>query len=67
MMVYRKDLYDRYGLEYPTDWDQAYENMKVLKEKEGIYGYVFSGATHPATHLLADFFTVALNTGGNFP
>lgn len=67
MMCYRADLYEKHGLDYPADWDHLYENMRVLKEKEGIYGYVFSGASYPATHLLQDFFTVALNTGGNLP
>ena len=33
MMVYRQDLYEKYGLNYPENWEEAYEAMKLIKEK----------------------------------
>lgn len=65
MMLYRKDLYEKYDLKYPQTWEEAYENMKIITEETGIPGFVFSGANTPSSHLIHDFYNIALNMEGN--
>jgi ABC-type glycerol-3-phosphate transport system substrate-binding protein len=39
LFYYRKDLYEKYKLSLPRNMKELEENMKLLKEKEGIYGW----------------------------
>ena len=32
--LYRKDLFDKYNLKEPETWDELYQSLKVLKEKD---------------------------------
>ena len=45
-LYYRTDLFEKYGLEVPETWDELYEVVKFLDEKErdnGIHGFSFMG------------------------
>ena len=55
LFVYRKDLYDKLGLQLPKTWDDAIENGRKA-QKAGIvkYGYVTRGQPtvgRPIRHL----------------
>lgn len=68
MFVYRKDLYEKYGLNVPKDWDQAVNNiLKINESEQGVYGFVFSGAQTDNSHAINDFYNIALNLGGTLP
>lgn len=42
LLVYRKDLLDKHNLSVPTTWDELINTSKILKEKEGINGFMFT-------------------------
>lgn len=44
MFFYRKDLFSKYNLEQPKNWDDVLKGAKVITEKEAdTYGYVLRG------------------------
>lgn len=67
LFLYRKDLYNKYGLGLPKTWGEASEQFKAIASKEGIAGFAFSGARKDNSHLVYDFYNIALNTGGTLP
>lgn len=71
LFVYRKDIYDKLGLQVPRTWDEAIENgKKAVEAGEVRYGYVTRGqpttggqsVSYEFMHVLygfgADWFTV---------
>jgi multiple sugar transport system substrate-binding protein len=67
MLVYRKDLFDELGLK-PTDpWEKAVSNFAALTKQKNIAGFAFSGARRDNSHLIYDFYNIALNVDGTLP
>lgn len=54
MLIYRKDIFDKYNLKVPTNYDELAKTAKFITEKEkanGIYGITMRGqAGHQAAH-----------------
>ena len=54
MLIYRKDIFDKYNLKVPTTYDELVQTAKFIYENEksnGIYGITMRGkAGHQAAH-----------------
>ncbi len=54
MLIYRKDIFDKYNLKVPTTYGELVQTAKFITEKEkgnGIYGFTMRGqAGHQAAH-----------------
>ena len=54
MLIYRKDIFDKYNLKVPKTYDELAETAKFITEKEktnGVYGITMRGqAGHQAAH-----------------
>lgn len=54
LFFYRRDLFDKYGLEAPATWSEVLRAARVISEGEaGMYGYVMRAAQGNA--VVADF------------
>ncbi len=57
VFLYRKDLFDRAGLDYPTPdwtWEDLYRMARALSDPaEGIYGLRFTRGKHEAWHWMS--------------
>ncbi|MEF3310208.1 extracellular solute-binding protein [Paenibacillus sp. GYB004] len=59
-IVYNKDLFDKFGVAYPTDkmtWDDLYEMTKKLSRSEGGVSY-YGAVISPADALLRNSFSL---------
>jgi ABC-type glycerol-3-phosphate transport system substrate-binding protein len=68
LFVYRKDLYEKLGLNVPKTWDEAIENgKKAMAAKEVRYGYVTRGQpTAGGQSISYEFMHVLYSYGGNW-
>jgi multiple sugar transport system substrate-binding protein len=62
VFYYRKDLYDRHGLEVPETWDEVLANAQKLNDGTRIYGFVHRDDRDSA---LADFSNYLFGFGGD--
>jgi len=62
LFFYRRDLYEKHGLEPPRTWDDVYRTGKEIGEREGIYGYVMRAAQGNA--IVSDFMPLFWAFGG---
>ncbi|MCR5743974.1 MAG: ABC transporter substrate-binding protein [Lachnospiraceae bacterium] len=68
IMCFNQDIFDKYGLELPTDWDDLFEAAEVMRE-DGIY--VMSIAKKHAVIMLYSYYEQlsgkqAFNSDGQF-
>lgn len=62
LLVYRKDILDKYNLKVPTTWDELIFTAKTIKEKEGINGFMFTTQTKEVRafqEFMSFYFTLA--------
>src|SRR5688572_15017565 len=65
LFFYRRDLFDKHGLNPPATWDDVLAAAKTIQEKEtgsGMYGYVMRAAQGNAA--VADFMPIFWAYGG---
>ena len=62
VFYYRKDLYDRHGLEVPETWDQVLANTAKLNDGSRVYGFVHRDDRES---MLADFSNYLFSFGGD--
>jgi multiple sugar transport system substrate-binding protein len=67
LFVYRKDLFDELGLKPTDSWEDLVKGFKLITDKKHTAGYAFSGARRDNSHLIYDFYNIALNMGGTLP
>lgn len=68
LLVYRKDIFDELGIKPTDSWeDLVRRDFKLITEKKNIPAYAFSGARRDNSHLIYDFYNIALNLGGTLP
>lgn len=68
LFVYRKDIFDELGIKPSDSWQDLVSNdFKLITEKKKIAAYAFSGARRDNSHLIYDFYNIALNVGGTLP
>lgn len=69
-IVYRKDLFEEYGIELPRTWNDFYACLEQLKEKlpEGIAPYTFAGGApeQVGNLFLARYGGYYINSSGNY-
>jgi len=53
LFFYRKDLYEKHGLQPPRTWDDVYRTGKEIGSRERMYGYVMRAAQGNA--IVSDF------------
>ncbi len=55
-LMYRKDLFDKHGLEAPTTWTEMWAAASAIRQKEpGVYGIVMRGEGYNAVSTYAQF------------
>ncbi len=65
MLVYRKDLYEKAGIEVPTSQDEMMEVAKKLDGMEpDLRGMILCGLDTPGSQVFHDFICINLNTEG---
>ncbi|HLX28352.1 MAG TPA: extracellular solute-binding protein [Casimicrobiaceae bacterium] len=62
VFYYRKDLYDKHGLEVPETWDEVLANAEKLDDGSRVYGFVHRDDRDSA---LADFSNYLFSFGGD--
>ncbi|MCD6318545.1 extracellular solute-binding protein [Candidatus Aerophobetes bacterium] len=68
MLIFRKDLYPLYGLTVPKTWEDFVKNVTTVNNPEkDFYGLAISGARAENSHVIYDFYNMALNMGGTLP
>jgi multiple sugar transport system substrate-binding protein len=67
LFVYRKDLFNELGIKPTDSWEDLVKDFKLITEKKHIAAYAFSGARRDNSHLIYDFYNIALNLGGTLP
>jgi ABC-type glycerol-3-phosphate transport system substrate-binding protein len=67
MFVYRKDLFDELGFNPADPWENAVQHFAALTKQKNIAGFAFSGARRDNSHLIYDFYNIALNLDGTLP
>jgi multiple sugar transport system substrate-binding protein len=67
LFVYRKDIFGELGINSADSWEAMVDHFKLITEKKHIAGYAFSGARRDNSHLIYDFYNIALNLGGTLP
>ena len=64
LLIYRRDLLEKYNLKVPATWDELVNVAKTLKEKEGINGFMFttqSKEVRAFQEFMSFYFTLADN------
>lgn len=64
LLIYRKDLLNKYNLKVPETWDELISVAKTLREKEGINGFMFTTQTKEVRafqEFMSFYFTLADN------
>jgi multiple sugar transport system substrate-binding protein len=67
LFVYRKDIFDELAIKPTDSWEDLVKVFKTIPEKKHIAAYAFSGARRDNSHLIYDFYNIALNLGGTLP